>query len=119
MRQILREIAATNHDEQERVDLRELVADDAAPPVPSLPLPQQVREVKRDRALAHITVMVLDAAKVLEPLLEIITARLLRWAALGASVGLAFLALRAPSWERLAVLAVFMLLAPYLVRKTP
>ena len=109
MREVLREVNGQERlDLGEEVDLRAL----AAPDPPTMAL----REAKRDRALAHIAVMLLDATKVLEPLLEVISARLLRWVALGASVALAFAALRNPSWERLAVLGVFMVLCPLLLR---
>lgn len=101
---------------QERLDL----GDEPSPvPAAEVPAPRQLREVKRDRALAHIAVLLMDATKVLEPLIEVISARLLRWVALGSAVALAFAALRTPSWERLAVLAVFMLLCPWLLRRVP
>ena len=75
-------------------------------------------EVRRDRHLAQIAVMLLDTAKVLDPVVTMISRRLLAWAALGASVALAVMALRAPSWERLAILAVFMLLSTLLVHRS-
>ena len=112
MRDVLREVSRNGADQQERLDLGDEPVADPTPP----PTTQQVREVKRDRALAQIAVMLLDATRMLEPLVELISARLLRWVALFASVALAFVALRAPSWEKLAVLAVFMVLAPLLLR---
>ena len=118
MRELARELVQNGAAAQDRLDLGDDLPLQSAPEAP-VPSPAQLREVKRDRALAHIAVMLLDATKVLEPLLEVISARLLRWAALGASVALAFAALRAPSWEKLAVLAVFMVLAPFLWRKSP
>lgn len=75
-------------------------------------------EVRRDRHLAQIAVMLLDTAKALDPIVKMISSRLLAWAALGASVTLAVMALRTPSWERLAVLAVFMLLSTLLVHQS-
>lgn len=72
---------------------------------------------QRDRRLAQIAVMLLDTAKVLDPLVKMLSLRLLAWAALGSSVALAVMALRQPSWERLAVLAVFMLLSTLLVHQ--
>ncbi len=79
---------------------------------PELPV-----HARRDRHLAQIAVMLLDTAKVLDPLVKMLSLRLLAWAALGSSVALAVMALRQPSWERLAVLAVFMLLSTLLVHQ--
>lgn len=73
-------------------------------------------EVRQEKRLAHIAVMLLDTAKVLDPVVKMLSQRLLTWAALGASVALAVRALNEPSWERLAVLGTFMLLATLLVR---
>lgn len=79
--------------------------------------PETPAEVRRDRHLAQIAVMLLDTAKVLDPIVKMLSLRLLAWAALGASVALAVMALRSPSWERLAVLAVFMLLSTLLIHQ--
>jgi len=76
-----------------------------------------VVHARRDRHLAQIAVMLLDTAKVLDPIVKMLSLRLLAWAALGSSVALAVMALRQPSWERLAVLAVFMLLSTLLVHQ--
>ena len=73
--------------------------------------------VRRDQRLAGIAVMLLDAAKILEPIVELLCDRALRWAALLATVGLTAYALRAPSWERLATVAVFAVLVPWIIRK--
>ena len=81
-------------------------------------IPETPAEARRDRRLAQIAVMLLDTAKVLEPVVAIISRRLLAWAALGASVAIAVIALREPSWERLSVLAVFMLLSTLLVHRS-
>lgn len=90
------------------VSMTEMTAEDLA---------HHVREAKRDRALADIAVMLWDTAKAVEPIVEMISARLLRWAALGVSAALAFQAMRvAAEWERLAVVAAFMLLTPVVIR---
>ena len=60
--------------------------------------------------------MLLDSAKLLEPIVQMISERLLRWVALGAAVALAFKVLQDPSYETLAVLGVYMTLAPLLLR---
>lgn len=80
-------------------------------------VPELAVHARRDRHLAQIAVMLLDTAKVLDPLVKMLSLRLLAWAALGSSVALAVMALRSPSWERLAVLAVFMLLSTLLVHQ--
>lgn len=81
-------------------------------------LPETPAAAQRDRRLAQIAVMLLDTAKVLDPVVKMISSRLLAWAALGASVAIAVIALREPSWERLSVLAVFMLLSTLLVHQS-
>ena len=80
-------------------------------------LDQQIRTVRREQKVAGIAVMLLDAAKILEPVVELLCDRALRWAALLATVGLTAYALRAPSWERLAIVATFAVLAPWIIRK--
>lgn len=83
----------------------------------SVPSVASYRQVRRDQKLAEIAVMLLDAAKVLEPVVELISVRALRWVAMLGSLGLAAYALKSPSWERLAIVAVFMVLAPFLARR--
>jgi len=106
-----------------RLAARTIGEDNGEPPVDRLnledvELPETPAAARRDRRLAQIAVMLLDTAKVLEPVVAIISRRLLAWAALGASVALAVMALREPSWERLSVLAVFMLLSTLLVHRS-
>jgi len=126
MRTILREVGQNGAQAQDRLELGDDPVTDAPESVPAPPPAHQVREVKRDRALAHMAGLILDVSRTVEPLVELISARLLRWAALGASVALAFSALRGMTgpwesapWGRVVVLAVFMLLVPWLLRKTP
>jgi len=78
---------------------------------------QAARVERRDRALASTAVLMIDTAKYLEPLLAVLTVTLLRWAALAGAVALAVLAIREPRWEKVAALAVYMILVPLLVRK--
>jgi len=98
-----------NGDPPDRLNLDEV---EAAQEGPELAV-----HARRDRHLAQIAVMLLDTAKVLDPIVKMLSLRLLAWAALGSSVALAVMALRQPSWERLAVLAVFMLLSTLLVHQ--
>jgi hypothetical protein len=72
----------------------------------------QHRVVKRDKALAEIAVLLIDSARMLEPIVTLLSGRALRWASLIAAMVLASQAMRDPSWERLAVLAGFMILSP-------
>jgi hypothetical protein len=79
-------------------------------------LDQQLRAVRREQRQAGIAVMLLDAAKVVKPVLDMLSDRSLYWAAFLALVGLTAYEIRYPSWERLATVATFALLAPYLIR---
>lgn len=86
------------------------------PTTPAGDLTQPIRQARRDQKIASMTVMLLDAAEMVRPLVDLLHSRMLRWFALGASVALAFAALRAPTWERLAILATFMLLSTIMLR---
>ena len=108
----MRDLRAVAHDVTEsRLDLGE----EAAPPAPDIDA--QIRVAKRDQQLAGIAVMLIDAAKLLEPVVALLSGHLLRWAALGGLIGLASFALRQPSWEKLAVVAVFGIVAPFVIRR--
>lgn len=109
-RRVASRIVGDNGEPVDRLNLEDL---ELAQTVPERPA-----EARRDRHLAQIAVMLLDTAKVLDPVVTMISKRLLAWAALGASVALAVMALREPSWERLSVLAVFMLLSTLLVHRS-
>ncbi len=87
----------------------------ASAPAPDLE--RQYRAVRREQTIAGVAVMLLDAAKMVEPVIELLCDRALRWAALGSTVGLAFYALRSPSWERLAIVATVGVLAPWIIRR--
>lgn len=80
-------------------------------------LDQQIRTVRREQRLAGIAVMLLDTTKILEPVVELLCDRALRWVALLSTVWLTALALRDPSWERGAIVAAFAILAPWIIRK--
>ena len=99
----------------ERLDLREFAVPEPDPEPTEAPS-QQLREAKRDRALAQIASLLLSSARALDPLVGLISARLLHWVALGVAAGLAFQALRNPTWERLAVVACFMILCPWMLK---
>ena len=116
MRDLLREVGSKGTDNgegQDRVDLR---AEEAA--VPELPRqdPRPFREVKRDRALAHIAVMLLDVARAIQPVVAVFSGRFFVLIALLSSVWLTYLAMREPTVERIASVAGFMLLATFLLR---
>ena len=81
-------------------------------------LDRQIRVVQREQKMAGIAVMLLDAAKMVEPVVELLCDRALRWAALLATVGLTAYALKQPSWERAAIVAGFAVLAPWVIRGT-
>jgi len=82
-----------------------------------LDIDQQLTTVRREQRVAGMAVMLLDAAKVLEPVVELLSDKALRWAALGSTVGLTAYALREPSWERAAIVGGFGLLAAWVLRK--
>ena len=87
---------------------------DPSPDESARVMTSQHRVVKRDKALAEIAVLLIDSARMLEPIVTLLSGRALRWASLIAAMVLASQAMRAPSWERLAVLAGFMILSPLL-----
>ena len=124
-RELLREKVETNGANVDRLDLSddepEAAGDPAPPTGRPAPSAAQLREAKRDRVLSHIAVLLLESTRALEPLLDVISARLMRWAALGASIALAFMAIRqaVEAWERLAVVGIFMLLVTLFLRKMP
>jgi hypothetical protein len=92
---------------------------DLGEPETSMPLgdlTQPIRQARRDQKIASITVMLLDAAEMVKPLVDLLHTRMLRWFALAASLVLAWKALSQPSWERLAIVATFMLLATFMLR---
>lgn len=115
VRDLARESHRTTSNGHDRLAL-EAETEDRASELTATDLAREVRAAKRDQTLASIAVMLWDTAKALEPVIEMLSARMLRWAALGVSSALAFVAMRpAEHWERLAVLGAFMLLAPWIV----
>ena len=115
-RDLLREVdkTADNGQSQDRLDLDDQYVAQAVEPagVDS----RQVREVKRDRALAHIAVMLLDVARAIQPVVAVFSGRLFLLIALLSSVWLTHLAMREPTVERIAGVAGFMILATFLLR---
>lgn len=78
---------------------------------------EKIRAARREQRQATMAVMLLDTAKVLEPLIELLCDRALRWAALACTVTLAAFAMRNPTWERAAIMAGFAILAPWVIRR--
>lgn len=105
-----RGLVADPNGAQARVDLTD-EPEHAAPEVPG-----ELGRVTRDRGLAEIAVMLLDTARVLEPIVSLASTKALRWLVVFASIGLTGYTLAHPSWERGAIVAGFMLLANLLVR---
>ena len=79
-------------------------------------LDQQIKTVRREQRMAGMAVMLLDTARIVEPLMAIFSRLALIWFAVLASTGLAFYALRQPSWERGAIVGGFMILISLLLR---
>lgn len=79
---------------------------------PSGSTPAVARSIRRDKQLAEVAVLLIDTARMIEPIVGMLSGKALRWAALGLSSWLAFYALQHPSWERLAILGAFMLASP-------
>ena len=98
----------------ERKPLEMTLEDDEPEPAA---LEQQIRTVRREQKVAGLAVMLLDAAKVLEPVVELLSDKALRWAALLSTVGLTFYALKDPSWERAAIVGGFAILAAWVLRR--
>jgi len=76
--------------------------------------PMQRRTVQRDKGVAEMAVLMIETAKMVEPVVTMIGGRVLRWATLGVAATLAFRAMQEPSWERAAIAGGFMLLSPLL-----
>jgi hypothetical protein len=74
-------------------------------------------KAQRDKRLSDVAVMLLDTAKMLDPVVEIVSSKLLRWAAMAAAVYFTFYALREPSWERASIIGVFLVCARVLLGK--
>ena len=117
MREILREVVSKGTDNGERQDRLDL-GGEVLEQVPEMAQsdPRQFREVKRDRALAHIAVMLLDVARAIQPVVAVFSGRLFLLIALLASVWLTHIAMREPTVERIASVAGFMILATFLLR---
>ena len=78
----------------------------------------QLLIARRDRALSRIALVLIDAAKMLDPILRIVMARVLALMALGAATGLAAYTLKmTDGWERVATCGLFIALAALLIRK--
>ena len=104
--------------ETDRRPVEETLTFEPEPPAPPVPdIDRQLRAVRREQQVAGIAVMLLDAAKILEPVAAMLSDRALQWAALLSTVGLTAYALRAPSWERAAIVAGFAVLAPWIIRR--
>ena len=74
-------------------------------------------EARRDWLLARVGLMLIDAAKLLDPLTRIVIARLLALAALGAAAGLTYYTIRlTEGWERVAACGLFLAVAAWSIR---
>ena len=78
------------------------------------PTTRRQREIRRDKGLAEMAVLMIETTKIIEPVVTLIGGRILRWATLGVASSLAFYAISHPSWERAAIAAGFLLLSPLL-----
>ena len=115
MRDLLRERSLANGHSAEE-DAAAILGPE---PTPSIETGStaELLEARRDRGLATMAHLLVGTAQLLEPIVSVLSRRLLGWATLIASLGLAVYAMREPRWERLAVLGVFMLLAPWIVKR--
>ena len=114
------EVLGAREDEQPRPE-----PDPAPEPEPE-PVPQAPRptvrvaqmEARRDWVLARVALMLIDAAKLLDPITRIVMARILALASLGAAFGISLYAIRlTEGWQRVAVAGIFTALAALLIRK--
>ena len=113
MRDLLREQAAPTNG---RPEVERVVLPDDGPQQAAEPLPEQLREVRRDRALAHIAGLLIDSAKMLDPITRLLLARTLAFAALAGAVGLtAYTLVVAEGWERVAVVSAYIIFAIWVV----
>lgn len=78
----------------------------------------EAMSARRDWVLARIALMLIDAAKILDPITRIVMARFLSLAALGSAVGICVYTIsRTEGWERVATAGLFVVLASWLIRK--
>lgn len=106
-----------------------LAAQDAPEPMPEplrpaptarelRPEPMVQLEARRDWVLARVALMLIDAAKLLDPITRIVMARFLALASLAAATGIAVYAIKlTEGWERVAIAGLFTALAALLIRK--
>ena len=100
MRDLQKDGGSANGTAAARVDLTELDTDLGLPEAP----PVSARAARRDQRLAETAVLMIDTAKYLEPVVAMLSGKLLRWAVVGGAFGLSFYALAAffradPPWE--------------------
>ena len=116
MRTLAKELVENGAGAQDRVDMGEDLVEPAEAAAPRQPTPSQVREVKRDRALSHIAILLLDTAKTVKPVFDLFSDWAMVWAAFLALVGLSAYEIQHPSWERLATVGAFTVAAAILIR---
>lgn len=80
-------------------------------------LATQRRVVKRDQKLSEMAVLLIDTAKMIEPVVSLMGGQIMRWGIMGSVVYITAYALAHPSWERGAIAGGFMLLSLLLLRR--
>ncbi|MES2211512.1 MAG: hypothetical protein V4515_15210 [Chloroflexota bacterium] len=102
-------------DETSQVDMGRYI------PTHTERLPEPTTELltaRRDWMLARVALMLIDAAKLLDPITRIVLNRVLALAALGSAVGICVYTIsRTAGWERVATAGLFVVLASWLIRK--
>ena len=101
----------------------ERLIDNARAALPEQPAQERIPDddtqlliARRDRALSRIALVLIDAAKMLDPILRIVIARVLALMALVAATGLAAYTLTmTSSWERVATCGLFLVLAAWVI----
>jgi len=74
-------------------------------------------EAQRDWLLARVAIMLIDAAKMLDPITKIVMARVMAFGALAASTWVAIYTIKlTPSWEQVATCGLFLALSAWLIR---
>ncbi len=86
--------------------------------IPEPPDPVVRATARRDKLLARIAVVLLDGARILDPITRIVMARVLALASLGAAVGITVYTIgKTEGWQRVAIAGLFLVLTALLIRK--
>ena len=123
-RDLTRETGDNGYIEGDRVDLNDGDEEQLKPGrIVEVASPRraaiEVMEAQRDHYVAAMCRLILDTVKIIEPLLEMVSARVLAFVAMGAAIALTAYTLRMldDGWQRVSVLGGFLVLSAWVVRR--